>query len=39
MENAFIWDTIDLATETPEACAAWFDRSITIAKEFSYFAA
>lgn len=39
MENAFIWNTIDLATETPEACAAWFDRSITIAEEFSYFAA
>lgn len=39
MENAFIWDTIDLATESPEACADWFDRSIKIAPEFSYFAA
>ncbi len=39
MEDAFIWNTIDLATEPPEACAHWFDRSIRIAKEFSYFAA
>ena len=39
MEKAFIWNTIDLATESPEDCAAWFERSVGIAKEFSYFAA
>ena len=39
MEDAFIWNTIDLATESPEDCAAWFARSVHIAKEFSYFAA
>lgn len=39
MEDAFIWNTIDLATESPEACAAWFDKSVQIAEEFSYFAA
>ena len=39
MEDAFIWNTIDLATQSPQACADWFDKSITIAKEFSYFAA
>jgi len=38
MEQAFIWNTIDLATESPEAVADWFDRSIRIAEEFSYFA-
>lgn len=38
MEKAFIWDTIDLATTEPEECARWFDRSINIAKEYSYFA-
>ena len=38
MEEAFIWNTIDLATQSPEACADWFDRSIRIAEEFSYFA-
>ncbi|WP_299730497.1 FAD-dependent monooxygenase [uncultured Tateyamaria sp.] len=39
MEDAFIWNTIDLATHSPQDCAAWFDKSINIAKEFSYFAA
>ena len=39
MEDAFIWNTIDLATESPENCAAWFGKSVKIAKEFSYFAA
>lgn len=39
MEKAFIWNTIDLATEPPEACASWFKESVNIAKEFSYFAA
>ena len=39
MEEAFIWNTIDLAKESPEACAAWFGKSVQIAKEFSYFAA
>lgn len=38
MERAFIWDTIDLAAETPEACAAWFDKSVKISPEYSYFA-
>ena len=38
MEDAFIWNTIDLATASSEDCAAWFDRSIRIAPEFSYFA-
>ena len=38
MEDAFIWNTIDLATESPEACAAWFKKSVKIAREFSYFA-
>lgn len=38
MEKAFIWDTIDLAKADPEDCEHWFDRSITIAKEYSYFA-
>ena len=39
MENAFIWNTIDLGVESPEACAAWFEQSVNVAKEFSYFAA
>ncbi len=38
MERAFIWDTIDLAAETPEACADWFDKSVKISPEYSYFA-
>lgn len=38
MERAFIWDTIDLAAETPKACAAWFEKSIKISSEYSYFA-
>ncbi|MEM7470706.1 MAG: FAD-dependent monooxygenase [Pseudomonadota bacterium] len=38
MERAFIWDTIDLAAETPEACADWFAKSIKISPEYSYFA-
>ena len=38
MEDAFIWNTIDLARSTAEACRAWWNRSITIPGEFSYFA-
>ncbi|MYA87166.1 MAG: hypothetical protein F4X97_01695 [Boseongicola sp. SB0662_bin_57] len=38
MEDAFIWNTIDLAGATAEACRAWWSRSITIPGEFSYFA-
>lgn len=38
MEKAFIWNTIDLAKAEPEECERWFDRSINIAKEYSYFA-
>ena len=39
MEKAFIWNTIDLGTASPADCVAWFDKSVNIAKEFSYFAA
>jgi len=39
MEQAFIWNTIDLARATPEDCADWFDGAIDIAEEYSYFAA
>lgn len=38
MEEAFIWDTIDLATSDPTACESWWDQSIQIPDEFSYFA-
>jgi len=38
MEKAFIWNTIDLAKADPQECERWFDRSINIAKEYSYFA-
>lgn len=38
MEDAFIWNTIDLAEATAEDCRAWWNRSITIPAEFSYFA-
>ncbi len=38
MEDAFIWNTIDLARATVEACHAWWNRSITIPGEYSYFA-
>ncbi|WP_306259242.1 FAD-dependent monooxygenase [Pararhizobium sp. IMCC21322] len=38
MEQAFIWNTIDLAKADPQECERWFDRSINIAKEYSYFA-
>ena len=38
MEDAFIWNTIDLAGATAEECRAWWNRLITIPGEFSYFA-
>ncbi len=38
MEDAFIWNTIDLATASTKDCADWWDRSITVPDEFSYFA-
>lgn len=38
MEDAFIWNTIDLAGATAEKCRAWWNRLITIPGEFSYFA-
>ncbi len=38
MEEAFIWNTIDLASSSPSECATWWDASITIPDEFSYFA-
>ncbi|MEP0519631.1 MAG: FAD-dependent monooxygenase [Hyphomicrobiales bacterium] len=39
MEQAFIWNTIDLANATKEECEQWWERSIRVPKEFSYFAA
>lgn len=38
MEEAFIWNTIDLETESASSCAVWWDRSITVPDSFSYFA-
>lgn len=38
MEEAFIWNTIDLATATTEACEGWWDKAINVPDEFSYFA-
>ena len=38
MEDAIIWNTIDLAGATAEACRASWNRSITIPGHFSYFA-
>lgn len=39
LEEAFIWNTIDLAKASSEECERWWERSITIPEEFSYFAA
>lgn len=39
MEDAFIWNTIDLAATPPAECREWLDRAIDIPAEFSYFAA
>lgn len=38
MEEAFIWNTIDLAEATPDDCEAWWNASIRVPDEFSYFA-
>ncbi|MET1416187.1 FAD-dependent monooxygenase [Roseibium sp. HPY-6] len=38
MEQAFIWNTIDLAKASPEECELWWEKSIRVPEEFSYFA-
>lgn len=38
MEDAFIWNTIDLAGATAKTCRTWWHRSITIPGESSCFA-
>lgn len=37
MEDAFIWNTIDLSTADPVAARTWFDDAIRIAPAFTYF--
>ncbi|MEP3599898.1 MAG: hypothetical protein ABJN26_08295 [Stappiaceae bacterium] len=39
LEEAFIWNTIDLASASSEECERWWEKSITVPEEFSYFAA
>lgn len=39
MEQAFIWNTIDLASASEEECEQWWNSSIRVPEEFSYFAA
>ncbi len=38
MEDAFIWNTIDLATTSTEDCEHWWNGAIRVPDEFSYFA-
>lgn len=39
MEEAFIWKTIDLSSASSQECEEWWNKSIRIPEEFSYFAA
>ncbi len=36
MEQAFIWDSLDLATANAETTAAWWKAGVTFPEEFSY---
>jgi len=38
MEDAFIWNTVDLANTSPADCKTWWQSKISIPDAFSYFA-
>ena len=36
MEQAFVWDSLDLASADAESTAAWWKAAVTFPEEFSY---